>query len=373
MQITSVTVYGQWQPFVSGIYTCSGGRSAAGFESTIVRVETDEGITGWGEEAPLGAFYSPAFTGGTREALRLLAPLVIGIDPREANAVDRLLDLHVNAHPYAKSALVMACWDIAARSAGLPLAEALGGRFGSSVDLYRSVSQAAPEQMVRDAEQYVAQGYRRIQVKVGLDPRDDVERMHAVLAVLPTGTVVYADANGGWLPAQAKQFLRATRDLDYTLEQPCATHDGNRAVRAVCDRPMVLDESIDTMASLLRAHHDRMIDGITIKIARSGGNTTARLIRDVAVDLGLQVTVEDTGGAQIDTAAMAHLSMSTPESARAHTVDFHNWVTVANGVTGMTCDGGVMTAPTAPGLGVDVDPDVFGEPLFAATATGPTR
>lgn len=366
MRITSVTVFGQWQPFVSGIYTCSGGRSAAGFESTIVRVETDEGLTGWGEEAPLGAFYSPAFTGGTREALRLLAPLVVGSDPRESTALDRLLDAHLNGHPYSKSALIMACWDIAAQSAGLPLAELLGGRFGTTVALYRSVSQASPAEMVEIAEGFVAGGYRRIQIKVGLDPYEDVERMHAVFDVLPHGTIVYADANAGWTPAQARIFLRETRALDYTLEQPCATHDGNRSVRSVCDRPMVLDESIDSLGALLVSHRDGLVDGVTIKIAKVGGITKARLIRDVAVDLGLEVTIEDTGGAQIGTAAMAHLSLSTPESARAHTVDFHNWVTVDNAVADLACVGGAMAAPMMPGLGVEVDATVFGAALFTA-------
>jgi L-alanine-DL-glutamate epimerase-like enolase superfamily enzyme len=103
---------------------------------------------------------------------------------------------------------------------------------------------------------------------------------------------------------------------------------------------------------------------VTLKIARLGGVTRTRLVRDVAVELGLQVTVEDTGGAQVDTAAIAHLSLSTPASARTHTVDFHNWVTVANGTADLVCHDGRMTAPTGPGLGITVDPGLLGEPLF---------
>jgi len=364
VKINSVTVYRQWQPFASGTYTCSGGRSAEGFDSTIVRVEADNGLTGWGEMAPLGSFYDPSFVGGAREGVRLLAPLLIGLDPREPNAINAMLDLHLNGHPYAKSALDMACWDLAARSADLPLAEALGGRFAGTIDLYRSVSQAAPDAMAAQAAQYVADGYRRIQIKVGLDPDDDVDRMNAVIAVLPAGTVIYADANAAWQPAQVRHFLRRTAHLDYTLEQPCAGYANNLAIRAACDRPLVLDESIDSVETLLRAHADHLVDGITIKIARVGGITKARLIRDVAVQLGLQVTVEDTGGAEIDTAAMAHMSVSTPNQSRTHTVDFHNWVTVSNGVADLRCANGTMTAPDAAGLGVDVDVAALGEPLL---------
>lgn len=364
MKITAITAWAQWQPFVDGIYTCSGGRSAAGFDSTLVRVQTDAGLCGWGEYAPLGSFYDPAFVGGAREGLRLLAPLLLGADPQSTGALVRRMDLHLNGHPYAKSALDMACHDIAAQAAGLPLAEALGGRFGETVPLYRSVAQAAPTAMAAKARAYVAAGYRRIQIKVGLDVGEDIERMHQVMDVLPKGTVVYADANAAWRPAQAREFLRATRDLAYTFEQPCAGFDENANVRAVCDRPLVLDESIDSLPAFLRAQQARLMDGITIKIARVGGVTRTRQLRDLAVECGLGVTIEDTGGAQIDTAAMAHLSLGVPESHRTHTCDFHHWVTVANAQVPLHCAGGQMDAPRLPGLGVTVDPAAFGAPLF---------
>jgi L-alanine-DL-glutamate epimerase-like enolase superfamily enzyme len=366
IRISRVSVFRQWQPFVDGPYTCSGNRSAEGFDSTIVKLETDAGVTGWGEMAPLGAFYDPAFAEGARAAIALLAPALIGEDPRQPARLGRRIDLLLNGHPYAKSAIDMALWDITAASAGLPLAEALGGRFGDTVDLYRSVAQDTPEAMAKAAAHYVGQGYRRIQVKVGLDPDEDVERMHAVLEVLPPGTIVFADANASWLPAEARRFLRATNRLDYTLEQPCAGYDANLAIRAACDRPLVLDETIDGLPTLLRALGDRLVDGVTIKLARVGGITKARLIRDVAVEAGLLVTVEDTGGSVIDTAAMAHLSLSTPEGSRAHTVDFHHWVTVANGTADLRCVGGTMTAPTSAGLGVDVDEAVLGSPILVA-------
>jgi cis-L-3-hydroxyproline dehydratase len=366
VHITEVAVFRQWQPFTDGSYTCSGGRSAEGFDSTIVRLTTDAGVVGWGEMAPLGSFYDPSFAAGAREGLRVLAPVVIGLDPRSPAAVHRVMDLHLNGHPYAKSALDMACWDVAAQAAGLPLVDLLGGRHGETVPLYRSVAQASPEDMAAKAAAYVAQGYRRIQVKVGLDVGTDIDRMAAVCEVLPAGTVVYADANASWLPAQARQFLRATRDLDYVFEQPCAGYEGNLAIRGACDRPLVLDETIDSLAALVRAHADHLVDGITIKIARVGGVTPARLLRDVAVELGLMVTVEDTGGAQIDTAAIAHLALGTPEGNRAHTVDFHHWVTVANGEADLPCDDGAMGCPTPPGLGVSVDSAAFGSPVLVA-------
>ena len=177
-------------------------------------------------------------------------------------------------------------------------------------------------------------GYRRIQVKVGAEPGEDVERVHAVRAAVDSGVVLFCDANGAWTTAQALAFLRATRALEITLEQPCMTYDECRALRPHCPHPLVLDECIDSLPALLAAHRDGVADGVTIKIARVGGIGPAALMRDVAVELGLPVTVEDTGGSDIDTAAIAHLSLSTPEELRIHTVDFNAWVTVGN-ATGM--------------------------------------
>ena len=141
------------------------------------------------------------------------------------------------------------------------------------------------------------------------------------------------------------------------------SYDDCRAVRPHCPHPLVLDECIDSLPALLAAQRDGVADGVTIKIARVGGVGPAALLRDVAVELGLPVTVEDTGGSDIDTAAMAHLSLSTPEELRIHTVDFNAWVTVGN-ATGMPpAEGGRLRAPDGPGLGVEVRLEALGEPF----------
>lgn len=367
MKITRITAWRQFQPFRDGTYTCSGGRSAEGFDSTIVAIATDAGLTGWGEMAPLGAFYAPAFAGGARAGIAELAPHLIGEDPRQLRAIERLMDHRFNGHPYVKSALDMACWDVAAQAANQPLAEFLGGRFGNSVTLYRSISQDHPEAMVAKARAYVKEGYRRLQVKVGLDPQEDIQRLEAVRAAIPADIVLFADGNGGWNLYQARQFMLAVGKLDFTLEQPCGLYADNAELRKMCAQPMVLDENIDSLDALLQAKRDGF-DGVTVKIARVGGIGKARALRDLAVDLDLMVTVEDTGGAEIDTAAMAHLSLSTPAARRLHTVDFHNWVSVGHGKGLAPCVSGEMSAPTIPGLGIAVDVAKLGKPFFECGA-----
>jgi L-alanine-DL-glutamate epimerase-like enolase superfamily enzyme len=267
----------------------------------------------------------------------------------------------LKGHPYAKSAFDMAAWDGLGRAAGLPLHALLGGADGEGTTLYRSIGRAAPDAMADRAADYRARGYRRLQVKVGGDPTADEAGLRAVAAAVPDAEL-YCDANGGWSTADARRFLAATTDLAFTLEQPCATYRECCSLRAQAARPFVLDESITMLADAVQAAADGF-DGVTIKIARVGGITPARVIRDAAVELGLAVTVEDTGGADIDTAAMAHLSITTPAAHRAHTVDFHRWVTVSNGTGIPSTEGGLLRPPSGNGLGIAVDVDALGAPV----------
>jgi len=368
MKISRIRLYRQFQPFRDGPYTCSGNRTATGFDSAIVAIDTDRGITGWGEMAPLGSFYSEAFSAGARAGIAELAPLLLGEDPRQPARIAGLLDLHMMGQPYVKSALDMACWDAAARAADQPLCEALGGRFGDGIALYRSISQEAPEAMARRAQKYLKEGYRRLQVKVGGDPNLDVARFEAVRDAVGKDVVLFCDANGGWTVEQARRFLLAVGDADFTLEQPCFSYAECKALRAQCRQPMVLDESIVSLEALMTAIVDGVADGITVKISRVGGVGKARLIRDVAVARRLPVTVEDTGGAEIDTAAMIHLSLSTPESYRLHTVDFHNWVTLGHGDGIPPVKDGTLYAPSGPGLGITMREADLGAPIFEIAA-----
>jgi L-alanine-DL-glutamate epimerase-like enolase superfamily enzyme len=350
VRIVRVTCHRQLQPFADGPYVLSGDRVDVGFDSLIVRIGTDDGVVGWGEMSPLGTMYDPAFADGAFAAAHLLSSSLIG-HPVAATA--RVLDQTLKGHPYAKSPFDMAAWDALGRRAGVPLHDLLGGADGDGTELYRSISHDTPEAMANTALRYRSQGYRRLQVKVGGDPMVDAAGLRAVAAAVP-GVVLYCDANGGWSVGDARRFLAATSTASYVLEQPCATYRECLLLRPHAARPMVLDESIVTVADAVQAAMDG-IDGITIKIARVGGVTAARLIRDTAVALGMSVTVEDTGGADIDTAAMAHLSITTPAHRRSHTVDFHHWVTVSNGRGIPPTDDGVLRPPVGTGLGIDVD------------------
>ncbi len=363
MKITRIAAYGLELPFREGAYRCRN-RTETGQTSTMVAISTDSGLTGWGEIAPLGAFYSEAFAGGARAGIAVLAPELLGADPREIEKLTRIMDAAMFGQMDAKTPIDIALWDLFGQACGLPLAECLGGRDGEDVALYRSVSQDTPDVMLATAKRHLDEGYRRLQVKVGEDPLLDAERLERVASLAGSDVVLYCDANGAWSSHDALRFLDATRAIDYVLEQPCARYEENLIVRRACSKPMVLDESCDSLDALIRIRNDGAADGVTIKVSRFGGITRSRLARDLAVDAGLKVTVECVGGAQIISAAIAHMCLSTPMAQRTHTVDFHNWMSVANAEGFPDVIDGRMAAPCTPGLGVRALHETFGEPLF---------
>ena len=177
MRIARIFAHRVELPLREGSYKWSGGKSVSVFDSTIVGVETDAGLVGYGEVCPLGPFYLPAYAEGVRAGLRELAPHLIGYDPRELLKLNQRMDAALKGHPYVKSGIDIACWDILGQATGLPVCMLLGGRFGESVRLYRAISQESPEQMAAKVAGYRAEGYTRFQLKVGGDP-DHGHRAH---------------------------------------------------------------------------------------------------------------------------------------------------------------------------------------------------
>ncbi|MEZ6127979.1 MAG: cis-3-hydroxy-L-proline dehydratase [Planctomycetaceae bacterium] len=363
MKITRIAAYQIDLPLHEGSYKWSGGKSVDVFDSTIVRVETDSGLAGHGEVCPLGPFYLPAYAGGVRAGIAELAPHLIGQDPTHIGRLNHLMDKAMKGHPYVKSGIDMACWDILGQHAGLPVCDLLGGRYGEDLVLYRAISQQPPEQMAKNVEAYRNEGYRRFQLKVGGDPNEDIERIRAVRKILEPGDKLIADANTGWLMHEAARVVRAVRDIDVYIEQPCLSYDECLSIRRRTDHPFVMDEHIDEIDVLIKAHADRATDVVNIKISKFGGLTKAKQARDLCVSLGIAMTLEDSWGGDITTAAIAHFAHSTPTEFLFTSTDFNSYVTVSNAAGAPQRNNGRMAASTDAGLGIQPRFELLGEPL----------
>lgn len=164
MTISRVSIYRVELPYVHGTYQWSGGTVTVA-DSTVVRIDTDDGLSGWGESCPIPC-YLPAHAEGVRAGIGMLAPHLLGMDPSRVGLINDSLDHQLIGHRYVKSALDVACYDILGQSAGLPVYTLLGGRQLEAMPMCRAIPRAPPDEMACAMGQFRREGYRQFQLKV---------------------------------------------------------------------------------------------------------------------------------------------------------------------------------------------------------------
>jgi cis-L-3-hydroxyproline dehydratase len=363
MKIKAIKVWQVDLPLKEGRYSWSNGNYVEIFDSTVVGIETDEGLSGYGECCPLGSAYLASFARGVRAGLEELAPHLLGRDPLNIGAINLAMDSALRGHPYAKSPIDIACWDLLGKATKTPVYTLLGGAAQEDVVLYRAISQESPEAMANKIAEYSSQGYTKFQLKVGGDADDDIERIHATRAILSPFDLLVADANTGWKRHEAARVVAAVANLDVYIEQPCLTYEESVSIRRRTALPFILDEVIDGPATLVRGLSEDAMDVINIKISKVGGLTRAKLMRDLCVASGIPMTIEDTWGGDITTATIAHLAMSTPSDFCFSATDFNSYGTVQIATGAPQRQNGKMKASNLPGLGIMPDFDALGEPI----------
>ena len=367
MRISRISVYRKALKYATGAYAWGRGNKIEIGSSTVVRIETDAGISGVGEFCPCGENYMVAHSEGTEATARIIAPILLGEDPRQIGKIELLMDHTVQGHGYAKSPFDAACWDILGKATDQPVWMLLGGKLTDGAPLYRPAPQKDPEEMVSEMGWLREQGYRQFQIKVGANWKDDIDRLHATVPLLKPGEKALADANQGWHVDEALQVARATRDLDYVMEQPCKTYEECLAVKRKIDRPLKLDECITGMHAAQRMVNDRAAEIACLKISNLGGLTKARRVRDFFIGNRVSVVSEDTWGGEITTAVISHFAASTPEEFLVNTCDLHNYNEDRTGTPAPVTRDGRLFASNEPGLGVEADFDSLAEPVAVYT------
>ena len=364
MKITAITAYQVDLPLREGRYNWSGGNFMEVFDSTVVAVETDAGITGYAECCPLGSAYLPSYAKGVRAGIAEIGPKLIGLDPTDLGPVNRQMDAVLRGHLYVKAPIDIACWDILGKVAGLPVYKLLGGAEQADIKLYRAISQEDSAVMAQKIAGYRAEGYTKFQLKVGGDANDDIARIKACRAILEPTDILVADANTGWTMADAARVVNAVRDVDVYIEQPCMSYEESVSIRRRTALPFVLDENIGSVTDLLKGIAEDAFDIINLKISKVGGLTKAKLMRDLCVANGIPMTIEDTWGGDIVTATIAHLARSTPEKFCFTATDFNSYGTVSIADGAPQRVNGTMTTMDEPGLGIEPKFEVLGEPVL---------
>ena len=369
MKISQIDLYQVDLPYSGGTYQLSGGRTYESFDASIVRITCDDGTQGWGESTPFGSTYIAAHALGMRAGIAELAPALLGRDPRQVDRINDLMDATLVGHNHAKTPLDVACWDIFGKSVGLPVAELLGGSTGTPMPMIASIYAGDPEDMRQRVAEHRARGYLGHSIKIGaLDseggPALDAERIAASLADKKPGEFFLVDANGGMLPETALRMLRMLPPgLDFVIEAPCSTWRETMSLRQRCDYPIIMDELAQQEDDLALLAAQDVADGIGLKISKAGGLTKGRRQRDICRANGLTISVQDTVGSTIAFAAIAHLGATVPERLLRCVLNCEDMVTLQTAKFDIVRDAGRILPPELPGLGIEVNEDVLGDPV----------
>ncbi len=363
MEITQITVYRVELPFGGGTYRLSGGRSWEGLDSSVIRVDTDAGIVGWGETCPLGPNYLEAFARGARAGIGELAPLLLGQNPGQPAVIYAVMDDALRGHAFVKHGIDMACWDILGKLAKKPLYTLFGGLLSDVVMAIGSLPPEHGDLLEQCLQRHRANGCRQFSVKASGDVAADIEYLSILGESILPGESVKVDANGGWRVDQARRVMAAIPHLDAYFEEPCASYAETRSLRRGCNRPIGLDESALDLETVVRARGDGICDFVNLKIGRVGGLTRALPMRDLLSTLGVPFYVQCTGGTEIAQAAVVHLAHATAPERLLYVWDIADLTGIVGFSHPLPRRDGRLHAHDIPGLGIEPSAEVLGEPV----------
>jgi len=367
MKITEIHVYSHRLPVMNGPYVIASS-VVSELDSTLVRIVADTGLVGWGETCPVGPTYQPSHARGARAALEEMAPGLIGAALGPVT-LRRRMDGLLNGHRYAKAAVDIAAHDLLGKAWGVRVADLLGGAVTERVPSYYATGVGEPDEIARIAAEKVAEGYPRLQIKIGGRPVEiDIEVLRRVWERIGgKGIRLAADANRNLPTRDALRLSRECPDIPFVMEQPCNTIEELAAIRGQVHHGIYLDENGEDLATVIRAAGQGLVDGFGMKLTRIGGLSQMAAFRDICEARSLPHTCDDAWGGDIIAAACTHIGATVQprlmEGAwlAAPYIDGHY-----DSRNGIRIEGGHIRLPDGPGLGVVPDDGVFGAPVFSA-------
>lgn len=365
MKITEIHVYSHVMPVIDGPYRIASSVVHA-LDSTLVKVVTDTGLFGWGETCPVGPTYQPNHALGARAALAEMAPGLVGANPLQPVAMRRRMDGLLNGHNYAKAAVDIALHDLMGKAFGVRVADLLGGAVTENVPSYYATGVGAPDDIARIAAEKIAEGYPRLQIKIGNRPVEiDIEVMRKVWEkARGKGIRLAADANRTLPTRDALRLSRECPDVPFVMEQPCNSIEEITAIRGQLHHGIYLDEAGVDLATVIRVAGQGLVDGFGMKVTRIGGLQQFAAFRDICEARNLPHTCDDAWGGDIIAAACTHVGATVAPRLMEGA-----WLAAPyikgnfDPVNGIKIVGGHIKLPEGPGLGVIPDETLFGAPV----------
>ena len=324
--------------------------------NVVVCIKTDSGIIGFGECSP----YMP-INGESQETAYLvgqyLAKVLLGKDPLEIKSIHQEMDAVIYGNKSIKSAFDMACYDIAAQEAGMPLYQFLGGSKNKTITTDYTVSIGEPDQMAADAVKIVARGFPFIKVKLGKHGPTDVIRMQKIRAAVGPTIPLRIDANQGWSVEEAIETLRALGPLNIEhCEEPIARWNylALPRIREASPIALMADECLGDEHDAARLISIGACQYMNIKLGKSGGIFSAREIVRLAEASGIKLQIGAMIESRLAMTAFAHFSLCSEQIVH---FDFDTALMlredpVEGGI--QYHPGGVIEVPDTPGLGAKI-------------------
>jgi L-alanine-DL-glutamate epimerase-like enolase superfamily enzyme len=276
--------------------------------------------------------------------------------------MDRLL----NGHNYAKAAIDIAAHDLLGKQFGISVSELLGGAEVDKVPSYYATGVGATDDIAVLAREKLAEGYLRLQIKVGGRPVEiDIETIRKVWeAIGGSGMRLAVDGNRGWTTRDALRVSRECPDIPFVMEQPCDTIEDLQKIRSQVSHPIYMDENATNLNTVITAAGTGLVDGFGMKVTRIGGLQPMRAFRDLCEARNLPHTCDDSWGGDIIAAACTHIGATVrPDLLEGVWLAAPYIEGNYDAQNGIRIEGGHIQVPTGPGLGVVPDETRFGAPV----------
>lgn len=364
MKIAEIHIYQHELPVKNGPFVMAKALVDS-LTTTIVKVVSDSGLVGWGETCPVGPTYAPSHASGARAALCEIAPGLLGVSALTPLTIRRAMDKQLNGHRYAKAAVDIAIYDLLGKYTGMRVADLLGGAVTDSVPSYYSSGVGSPEEIARVAAEKMAEGFPRMQIKVGGRPAEvDIEVIHRVWETVGRGMRLAVDANRGWTTRDAIFVSQQCRSIPFVMEQPCNTIEEIAAARTQLNHPVYVDESGVDINTVLRLIGDGLVDGFGMKVTRIGGLHAMATFRDICEARSLPHTCDDAWGGDIIAAACTHMGATIKPALMEGVWLAESFIeTHYDSENGVRIVDGHIALPQGPGLGIRPDESQFGQPV----------
>ncbi|WP_242315026.1 dipeptide epimerase [Bacillus cereus group sp. BfR-BA-01355] len=360
MKITAIHLYAIRLPLRSPFVISYG--SYPDMPSIIVKMETDEGIIGYGEGVADDHVTGESWESTFHTLKHTLTPALIGKNPMNIEKIHDMMDNTIYGVPTAKAAIDIACFDIMGKKLNQPVYQLIGGRYHEEFPVTHVLSIADPEDMAEEAASMIQKGYQSFKMKVGTNVKEDVKRIEAVRERVGNDIAIRIDVNQGW--KNSANTLTALRSLGHLnidwIEQPVIADDIDAMahIRSKTDLPLMIDEGLKSSREMRQIIKLEAADKVNIKLMKCGGIYPAVKLAHQAEMAGIECQVGSMVESSVASSAGFHVAFSKKIIT---SVELTGPLKFTKDIGNLHYDVPFIRLNEKPGLGIEINEDTLQE------------